>query len=95
MTFQKTSIDAGRNSGSEKMNIKMIQKRISQNNTNSPCKCIDDEYMHNMLINRCLTVDNSDRKIIDVNKMLLVLIFLMVNRYNVLIEYIFSHQLNF
>lgn len=78
MTFQKIKIDAGRSSGGEKMNIKMLQKKMSRNNTNSLCKCIDDEYMHNMLIDRCLTDDNSDREIIDVNKMLLVLIFLMV-----------------
>ncbi len=60
------------------MNSKMTSKTMSQKNTNHRCKCDDNDYMHNMLINRYLSDTKSDQEISAVNKMLLVLIFLMV-----------------
>ncbi len=78
MTFQKMKMNAGIKFCFEKMNFEMSRKRKSQKNTNHHIKCDENDNMHNMLINKCLYDYETDPENSDVNKMLLVLIFLMV-----------------
>ena len=60
------------------MNLEFRMKRTSQKNTNHLCKWDENDNACNMLINSNLNDSDSSCKILVVNKMLFVLIFLMV-----------------
>ena len=72
-----------------KMNSKNIGQEITRKN-NLEKMSIDE---CNMLISSDISYPEIMQEKSSVNKMILVLIFLMVRWYNVLSEYLFSHQL--
>jgi hypothetical protein len=56
----------------------MRQNKESQKNSSQHSMSDTNYYMHNLLIDRCIYNTETDVKNFAVNKMLLVLIFLMV-----------------
>jgi len=73
----------------------MIRKNIYQNNTNLRDYYHTAQRIFILLIDNNITPAYVNAKTINVNKMLLLLIFMVVEWYNVLIEYIFSSQFIF
>ena len=70
----------------------MIRKKICQNNTTLRDYYYTAHRIFILLIHNNITPAYVNAKTFNVNKMLLLLIFIVVEWYNVFIEYIFSSQ---